>query len=133
MTRFFAAALALTLILSACAESARVGTGEQGTVRGTVLIGPRCPVENVETPCPDQPVAGVEVQAIRDGTVSATAVTDRRGGFEFELSAGSYVVQAVPEPGGPGMFSKPTRVTVRRGDVVDVTVLLDTGIRAPGG
>jgi hypothetical protein len=31
------------------------------------------------------------------------------------------------------MFAKSTRVTVPEGGVVDVTVLLDTGIRAPVG
>jgi hypothetical protein len=88
-------------------------------------------VETVESPCPDRPVAGVEVQALRDGLVAATAVSGADGGFAMDLAPGTYLVQGVIEPGGPGMFSEPARVIVEGGEVVDVIVTLDTGIRMP--
>lgn len=126
------AALSLALLLTACAERGQEsGSGELGTINGTVLAGPTCPVERAESPCPDRPVDGVTVQALRDGSVLATAVSDPDGEFTMNLAAGEYLLQAVLEPGGPGMSSLPTRVRVTRGASVDATVLLDTGIRAP--
>ena len=107
------------------------GSGDLGTIHGTVLAGPTCPVETVENPCPDRPVAGVQVQALLNGSVAATAVSDQNGVFAMDLAPGAYVLQSVVEPEGPGMYSQPTRVTVTEGAVVDATVLLDTGIRAP--
>ena len=138
MKRLLTAVLPLALLLSACAEAAEgggsgSGSGELGTIRGTVLAGPTCPVETVQSPCPDRPVAGVKVQALADGSVSATAVSDQNGGFEMDLAAGEYLVESVVEPEGPGMYSRPTRVTVTAGAVVEVSVLLDTGIRTPDG
>jgi hypothetical protein len=130
------AAFPSILVLGACSgEDSGVGGGsELGTIHGTVLLGPTCPVETESSPCPDQPAAGVEVRAMRDGAVSATAVTDANGAFVMDdLGAGEYLLRAVVEPEGPGMFAKSTRVTVPEGGVVDVTVLLDTGIRAPVG
>ena len=136
MKRLLFAVLPLVVFLSACAdtpEGAGAGSGGLGTIHGTVLAGPTCPVETVENPCPDHPVGGVEVQAIRDGSVSATATSEDDGSFAMDVAPGAYVLQTVVEPEGPGMFSQPTRVTVSEGAVVDVTVLLDTGIRAPVG
>ena len=134
MKRLLTAVLPLALLLSACAEAAGgpgSGSGDLGTIHGTVLAGPTCPVETVENPCPDHPVAGVEVQALLNGSVAATAVSDQDGGFAMDLAPGAYVLQSVVEPEGPGMYSQPTRVIVTEGAVVDATVLLDTGIRAP--
>jgi hypothetical protein len=129
-----AAALLLLLLLSACADDGPgSGSARTGTVRGIVLLGPTCPVESLESPCPDQPAEGVEVQAIRGEEVLVTAVSDPGGAFTMELEAGTYLLQAVVEPDGPGMFAQPTRVTVGEGAVTDVTVLLDTGIRMPVG
>jgi len=134
--RLLTAVLPLALLLSACAESgggsgSGSGSEELGTIRGTVLAGPTCPVETIENPCPDRPVGGVKVQALSDGSVSATAVSDEDGAFEMDLAAGEYLVESVVEPEGPGMYSRPTSVTVTAGAVVEVSVLLDTGIRAP--
>jgi hypothetical protein len=128
-----AAFLILLPVFSACAGGSAPSSARTGTVRGTVLLGPTCPVESLESPCPDQPAEGVEVQAIRGETVSATAVSESDGGFTLDLAPGTYLLQAVVEPGGPGMSAQPTRVTVREGDVANVIVLLDTGIRAPVG
>lgn len=136
MKRLLTAVIPLALLLSACAEAAESGgsgsgSGGLGTIHGTVLAGPTCPVETIENPCPDHPVAGVKVQALLNGSVAATAVSDEDGGFAMDLAPGAYLVQSVVEPEGPGMYSQPTRATVTEGAVVDVTVLLDTGIRAP--
>jgi hypothetical protein len=128
------ALLPLLLVLSACAERGTGGDSDDlGTIRGTVLAGPTCPVERAESPCPDHPVGGVRVQALQSGSVSAEAISDEDGSFRMELAAGAYLLQTVVEPEGPGMYSKPMRVQVPAGGAVEATVLLDTGIRAPVG
>src|SRR6266540_782491 len=87
------------LVLSACAESGGTGgdRGGLGTIRGMVLAGPTCPVERAESPCPDQPVGGVRVQAVRGGIVSAEAISDEDGSFRMELAAGQYLLQPILE------------------------------------
>lgn len=134
MKRLLTAVLPLVVVLSACADrpdGGDAGSDGLGTINGTVLAGPTCPVETVENPCPDHPVAGVKVQALKDGTVAATTVSDADGGFTMDLAPGTYLVQSVVEPEGPGMYSRPAEVIVTEDAIVDVSVLLDTGIRAP--
>jgi hypothetical protein len=124
--------LPFLLALAACADAEDGGAGlSAGTIRGTVLRGPTCPVETISDPCPDVAAAGVEVQVLLGETVVASAVADADGAFEVDLAAGSYLVRAVPEHEGVGTAAGATRVTVTAGGVAEVTVLLDTGIRAP--
>jgi hypothetical protein len=130
--------LLLLLVCSACAdpgERAPDAGGGSGvaTIRGTVVRGPTCPVETDDSPCPDAPAADVEVQALSDGVVEARATTDAQGRFSMEVPPGSYLVRAREAEGRPGMLAKPSVVTVGEGDVAEVTVLIDTGIRAPLG
>jgi hypothetical protein len=128
------AAILLLPLLASCADDGPgTGSDRTGSVHGTVVRGPTCPVESVQSPCPDDPVDGVEIQAIRGDTVLATAVSGPDGAFTMDLDPGSYLLQAVIEPGGPGMSARPSRVTVREGAVSEVTVLVDTGIRSPVG
>ena len=124
----------LVPLLSACAgDGSGAGSDRTGTVRGIVRLGPTCPVESLESPCPDIPAEGVEVQAIRAETVTATTVSGSDGRFSMYLPPGSYLLQAVVEPDGPGMSAQPIRVTVREGEVVNAVVPVDTGIRSPVG
>lgn len=129
------AATLVLLVASACADGtdeARDAGGGSGvaTIRGTVVRGPTCPVETDDSPCPDAPVADVEVQALSGGVVEARATTDAEGRFSMEVAPGDYLVRA-REAEGLGMLAKPSVVTVGEDEVVEVTVLIDTGIRAP--
>jgi hypothetical protein len=126
--RRLAALRILFLVLVACTGTGQPSSGEGG-IRGTVLLGPTCPVQTQERPCPDRPLADAEVQVVRGGDVVATVRSDDDGRFTVGLDPGHYVVQAVVEPGGPGMSAKPVDVTVTRGEFTDVSVPVDTGIR----
>ena len=118
----------LLLFLVACAGRDASTTGDSG-IRGTVLLGPTCPVETVENPCPDRPLADVEIHVLQGGDVVATVRSDGDGRFEVALDPGQYLVQAVVEPGGPGMSAKPVDAPVRSGEFTDVNVPVDSGIR----
>jgi len=122
-----AALSVLLLILAACAN--RTATSADSGVRGIVLLGPTCPVVTEESPCPDRPLADTEIQVLRGSVEVATVRSGSDGRFEVALEPGHYVLQAMVEAGGPGMFAKPLEVDVSANAWVDVTVSVDTGIR----
>lgn len=98
-------------------------------VRGSVLIGPTCPVVQFGTDCPDQPYPSeLEVQRT-DGRVAAHAETDPSGRFEIALPPGDYIlVPLSPHPGGLP-FASPLPFTVTQGAWTNLTVQYDSGIR----
>jgi Carboxypeptidase regulatory-like domain len=114
----------LSLALVACGGEA--GDGSSG-VRGQVLAGPQCPVEQEGSPCPDLPFEGIVVASTSDGEVARTE-TDAEGRFELDLDPGTYTVVAESEPSQPP-FGEPQDVTVPEGAFVNVTLTVDTGIR----
>jgi len=120
--------LFVAALLVACGERSSGGAADSG-IRGVVLSGPQCPVETLESPCPDLPVAGIVVRVTAsDGSVAAEPVTDAEGRFETPVSAGEYVVLPVAETGG-ATSAKPQNVTVVEGEFAEVSLLVDTGIR----
>ena len=129
-------AFTLLLTLSACGLSGAGAAGtptvaDEGTLAGQVLAGPTCPVERAESPCPPRPVGGrrVDVQTSA-GQVVATATTDALGKFNVALAPGSYVVRVESAPAS--IFPRqtaPVNVTIHAGEITNVQILLDTGIR----
>jgi hypothetical protein len=115
----------LSLVLVACGDGA--GDGSSG-VRGQVLAGPQCPVEQEGSPCPDLPFEGVVVASTTDGEVARTE-TDADGRFELDLDPGTYAVVAEASGSAQPPFGEPQDVTVPEGAFVDVTLTVDTGIR----
>jgi hypothetical protein len=118
----------LLLFLVGCAGRGPSSSDDSG-IRGTVLLGPTCPVETLESPCPDRPLADVEIRVLRGSDVVATVRSDGEGRFAVALDPGRYEVQAVVEEGGPGMSAKPVDVVVTSGVFNDVNVPVDSGIR----
>jgi hypothetical protein len=118
-------------LLAACAGQGSAGSDEGlGTIRGTVLLGPRCPVETVASPCPDTALPDVEVQLTEGDQVVDTTVSDGDGRFVFQVEPGSYLLRAVmDEPMDSIRFAKPVNVVVVANESVTADVLVDTGIR----
>jgi hypothetical protein len=47
------------VLLTACARGSSAGSDDRlGTIHGEVLLGPTCPVESIQSPCPGRPLAG---------------------------------------------------------------------------
>lgn len=129
MRRLPLVSLLVLLLLTACASDGGDEAASSSGVRGQILLGPTCPVVQEGSPCPDEPVGGVEVRALTDGETIAETTSGEDGRFELELPPGRYTLEAVVDPGGPGMFAKPVAVTVTAGAFVEVVVPVDSGIR----
>ena len=126
--------LALVLgVLAACGvQPASEGAQQnQGTLTGTVVAGPTCPVARAEAPCPPKPVPNRAVRIeTADGTLAATVTTDGQGHFRVALAPGSYVVRVTVGAGLVGMRQTTTpQVQILAGQTVHVQITLDTGIR----
>jgi len=121
--------LSLTL-LAGCARGSSEGSDERlGTIRGSILLAPMCPVESTESPCPGRPLAGVTVRVVdADGNVRASAVSDDDGAFTIDVAPGSFLLTASIEEDSARSVG-PVRVAVGAGEVVHADVLVDSGIR----
>lgn len=118
----------LTLALAACSTQ---GTGRStgtGTVSGTVLAGPTCPVERPDDPtCLPVAVAG-RVDFVQNDEVVASQVIDTTGHYRLNLAPGSYTVRIdvgdTPFPSCPSL-----EVIVTQGVESTINFDCDTGIR----
>ena len=130
MKRVLVSALLPLTLLAGCARGSSEGSDERlGTIRGSVLLAPTCPVETTESPCPGRPLAGVPVRVVdADGNVRASAVSGDDGAFTIEVAPGSYLLTASIEEDAARSV-KPVRVAVRAGEGVHADVVVDSGIR----
>ena len=120
------APLLLAIVLVACGKggAAQPGTG----IRGSVSIGPQCPVEQANSPCPDRPFEG-DVRATATDGSTTTASTDARGLFSMNLDPGTYEVVALTTNGGGPPTAIPQTVVVSDGAYTSIALELDSGIR----
>jgi hypothetical protein len=99
-------------------------------VRGTVSLGPTCPVmrDPPDPQCADRGYA-TTIVVRRTGSTStfATGKSDASGAFTFSLPPGSYTLSA----GSGTMLPRcsPVEVTVSSTEYVTTTISCDTGIR----
>jgi hypothetical protein len=114
------------LVLAACGGG---GDAEPGTgVEGIVSVGPQCPVETLDSPCPDLPFVGDVRATASDGSIT-TATTDPQGRFTMDLVPGSYTLAAVTESEGGPPSPIPQTVVVEQGSYLQITLGVDSGIR----
>jgi hypothetical protein len=130
MRRFLPLLLFALLALASCGETAPGSDAEElGTISGTVLLGPMCPVQTEASPCPDEPLAGTKVRVLTaEGHELASALSDENGGFAIEVEAGTFTLEAVVAD-DPARSAQAVPVTVVAGRTVEVTVPVDSGIR----
>lgn len=102
-----------------------------GTITGTVLFGPTCPVmqDPPESECADRFYATELVLTSVDGSrVIKGFSSDSDGQFNIDVPPGEYAVRSagtniIPQCGTP------TPIIVKANDSIDVTVHCDSGIR----
>jgi hypothetical protein len=116
------------VFVAAC--EAPTATTPPGTgIRGTVTLGPTCPVQQADQPpCVTPLAASLVITSGEDGSVVARVDAAADGTFQVDLPPGSYVIN--PQPGGdPFPVGQPVDVTVEPGAYSQVEVAYDTGIR----
>lgn len=97
---------------------------------GLVQIGPNCPVEQSERPCPDKPfAASIAVMLAADERPVLTVRSDQDGQFQVELPPATYrLAPQAPNPGAPP-YAEPQTVTVEEGKYMSIVIKYDSGIR----
>ena len=127
MSRWVLLVCLATAGVTGCTAAELLGPDAPQGIDGVVLVGPQCPVQSQDDPCPDAPysttitvrtVAGREVTRVRSGD---------DGRFRVGLAVGEYLLD--PESGNPFPVGSPQEVMVVRGVFAQVTVSLDSGIR----
>jgi hypothetical protein len=99
-------------------------------VHGVTRVGPMCPVQFVQKPCPDRPLMAT-VAATRAGSSTAVATTksDRNGQFTLTLKPGRYLLVASSSTLMPGHQDVRRNVTITRDHFTTVVLAFDSGIR----
>lgn len=100
-------------------------------IRGSVLVGPTCPVERIpaDPKCADRPLAAkFRVRNAAGDAVKEFSSTDT-GTFSFSLPAGKYHIEQISDALYPRMVSDLSDVVVRSGQYTTVTIEFDSGIR----
>jgi len=117
----------MVLTLGACGASDLLGPEAEQGIEGTVLLGPQCPVQTLDDPCPDIPYpAWIQVRR-QDGSTVTRIRAGEDGRFRVGLRPGAYVLH--PESGDPFPVSGDLEADVDKGVYTEVTINFDTGIR----
>ena len=119
--------IGLLCVAPACGPSDLLGPQAAQGIDGLVLLGPMCPVQRQDDPCPDTPYeAWISVRTT--GGVLVTRVrSDEEGRFRVGLRPGSYTLD--PESEGQFPTAGEQAVEVDEGVYTEVIVSFDTGIR----
>ena len=108
------------------------GDGSSGTIRGTALMGPICPVEEdpPDPNCADRPYATRLVLTSADqAVVIKEFASDTLGRFTVSAAAGQYAIRSAAAANVLPYCASDGTISVSAGATVDVTVRCDTGIR----
>ena len=128
-------AFVFLLTLSACSTpTAPVDTQAKvfGRLSGVVTIGPNCPVQRDDTPCPTPPSAYAARKILvmdEPGTkVLFTVDIDAQGLYVIDLAPAKYRIDL--KPNGIDRASElPAVVDIHANSVTTLNVNIDTGLR----
>ena len=123
-----AACLTSILILAGCGGSTPTPPPNTGII-GTITLGPMCPVQQDNQPCPDNPYKASLTLIDQNGNKVLTIESDATGNFQADVAPGTYTLR--PEPPQQGLFpiAADQTVIVVAGQYTQVQVVYDTGIR----
>ena len=114
--------------LVSCSNGTGTGDGTTG-IRGSVVLGPTCPVERADSPCPPAPYAA-RITVKQGGDAVASYDTGPDGTFHIQLAPGTYTVEAEPLEENPIARMDPLPpVDVPSDGYADITISFDSGIR----
>ena len=120
-------AVVVATLLSSCDDAVGIDPDAAQGIEGLVLLGPQCPVQRLEDPCPDVPYeADIEIRA-PSGALVGRVRSGTDGRFRAGLAPGRYVLD--PVSGDPFPVATEQVVDVEVGVYAEVVVPFDTGIR----
>ena len=96
-------------------------------IRGNVLYGPTCPVEQVGQSCVKPYDATLRIRRKSTRKIVATVRSGDDGRFTVRLRPGRYVVE--PVSGDPYPHAPSQEVLVNAHRFAHVTIMFDSGIR----
>lgn len=109
-------------------------SGENGTIKGNISIGPICPVEK-DPPDPGcLPTAAtykawpVYIRSL-NGSEKTLISPSVDGSFLMKLAPGRYRLTLEKQQNGIGSSNLPMDVVVNRGQETNISIDIDTGIR----
>ena len=106
--------------------------GPRSVIKGEVTVGPICPVERLDSPCPVPAEAYTSREVIlyaADGTTVVQRMHfNADGAYQFVVPAGNYVLDT-PRQGIGGSKDLPKNLTVKSGETINFDFSIDTGIR----
>ncbi|NNK47548.1 MAG: carboxypeptidase regulatory-like domain-containing protein [Gemmatimonadetes bacterium] len=117
----------MLLALAACSSGDPLDPGGAQGIDGLVLLGPQCPVQSLEDPCPDLPYEASIAVRTAGGEFVTRIRSGEDGRFRVGLIPGRYVLD--PEEGDPFPIASEQEVAVGDGAYTEVIVNFDTGIR----
>ena len=119
--------LGLALGLAGCGTSP--ATTLDSGIQGTVQVGPTCPVQRINSPCPPRPLATTVVVRNQQGIEVKRFHSGGDGSFKVDLAPGTYTLVGLPI--GASFLPRPipTTATVAKGAYTTVNVEYDSGIR----
>jgi hypothetical protein len=105
---------------------------EKSGIRGTVSLGPTCPVERIppDPRCADKPFQTTLVVTTPDGSKIITKFSsDAEGKFRVKIPPGDYIIR--PAPGAPMLprCGNSGTITVKSDTFTTANISCDTGIR----
>lgn len=104
----------------------------EGILEGKVNIGPICPVERPDTPCPVPPEAYASrmifVYKKGQNTVYGQVSIKSDGTYQTALPPGEYVVGLKPN-GIDSSADVPTEIVIKEGEITTLDINIDTGSR----
>jgi len=103
-----------------------------GTLKGTMTIGPICPVEQAGHPCNPTPqmyaAHQVFIYTSDKSKLIATLTPGAEGNFSTTLPAGSYLVDVQHQSIG-SVKGAPSTIMIVANQAAEVSIDIDTGIR----
>ncbi len=118
-------ALVFFLAISGCGPSS-TATPNSG-IEGHVTIGPTCPVQRIDNPCPDKAYQATLTVLTPERKKVLQFQTDADGVFQVALEPGEYILH--PESPNVMPHAQEQPFTVEVGKFTTVDVVYDSGIR----
>lgn len=117
----------VAVLATGCTAAELLGPDAAQGIDGLVLVGPQCPVQRQDDPCPDAPHRTTITVRTPTGREVTRVESGNDGRFRLGLAVGEYVLD--PTSGNPFPVGSPQSVTVVENIFVEVTISLDSGIR----